>query len=112
MEFAKEEKVISFDFRESQVPSFKPSLTEELNKLIFVKLNASFKPFLLSCFSFLETGIALWFFVYILIKLAFYNSVDFYFNFAYWWLSLAKVFLNGTVAIFDHFILSFNVFRP
>lgn len=64
MECAKEEKVISFDFREPQVPSFKPSLTEELNKLSFVKLNASFKPFLLACFSFLEAGIALWFFCF------------------------------------------------
>lgn len=65
MECAKEEKVMSFDFREPQVPSFQPSLTEEFNKLSFVKLNASFKPFLLAWFSFLEAGIALWVFLFL-----------------------------------------------
>lgn len=63
---------MNFGFREVHIPSLKPTITEELNKLSFVKLTASLKPWVLAYFSLVRKwGERCGFFVFIFFYLQF-----------------------------------------
>lgn len=72
---------MNFDFREVHIPSLKPTVIEELNKLSFAKLTVSVKPLVLAYFSLIwkwgeRYGFFRWLFVCSFIYLFFTCSLQ------------------------------------